>query len=110
MGLDYHLVQSRLALHWDTQVVKSLSSGIDLDGASENNAKDGFAVHNISAKWHPAAIKGLSLTVGIDNLFDEYYASQSSRTGLSLHPRFGELYLQDYEPGRNFKITADYTF
>lgn len=110
LGLNYHLIDAGLALHWDTQVVTSLSAGVDLDGATENNAKDGFAVHNISAKWHPAAIKGLSLTVGIDNLFDEYYASQSSRTGLSLHPRFGELYLQDYEPGRNFKITADYTF
>ncbi|ASJ71586.1 TonB-dependent receptor domain-containing protein [Granulosicoccus antarcticus] len=110
IALDYHLAKSRLALHWDAQVVKSLGSGVDLDGATENNAKDGFAVHNISAKWHPTVLKGLSITVGIDNLFDEYYASQSSRTGLSLHPRFGELYLQDYEPGRNFKLTADYTF
>ncbi len=110
IGLDYHLANTGLALHWDTQVVSSLSAGVDLDGATENNAKDGFAVHNISAQWRPAAVKGLSLTVGIDNLFDEYYASQSSRTGLSLHPRFGELYLQDYEPGRNMKITAEYTF
>ncbi|MGQ7845791.1 TonB-dependent receptor domain-containing protein [Granulosicoccus sp. 3-233] len=110
IGLDYHLADARLALHWDTLVVDSLSAGVDLDGATENNAKDGFAVHNISARWHPAAVDGLSLTVGVDNLFDEYYASQSSRTGLSLHPRFGELYLQDYEPGRNVKITAEYTF
>jgi len=50
------------------------------------------------------------LTLGVDNLFDEYYASQSSRTGVSFHPVFGELYLTDYEPGRNVKATIAYQF
>lgn len=109
-SLDYRLTSAQVSLHWDTQVVESVSTGLDLDGATANNAKDGFSIHNISAKWNSSAIKGLSVTVGVDNLLDEYYASQSSRTGLSRHPRFGELYLQDYEPGRNVKITADYTF
>lgn len=109
-SLDYQLLASQITLHWDTQRVGAVDTGDDLDGATENNKKDGFTVHNISARWTPSQVKGLSLTLGIDNLLDEYYASQSSRTGLSLHPRFGELYLQDYEPGRNIKLTAAYTF
>ena len=109
-NVDYDLSEYNLTLHWDSLIVDDLKAGIDLDGASANNAKDGFNVHNVSARWSPDAVEGLAVTVGIDNLFDEFYASQSSRTGLSLHPRFGDLYLQDYEPGRNIKITAAYTF
>lgn len=109
-NIDYNIDASNISLHWDTLVVADVKAGLDLDGASEDNAKDGFSVHNVSARWTPNGIKGLGLTVGVDNIFDEYYASQSSRTGLSLHPRFGELYLQDYEPGRNIKLTASYDF
>lgn len=110
LNIDYDMSSKNLTLHWDTLLVKGVKAALDLDGASQDNAKDGFAVHNISARWSPQSIKGLGLTVGVDNLFDEYYASQSSRTGLSFHPRFGELFLQDYEPGRNIKLTASYDF
>jgi len=108
--VDYVFPQWNLALHWDVLWVDDLDSDLDLDGPTLDNAKDGFTVHNISARWMPEAIEGLSLTVGADNLFDEDYASQSSRTGVSFHPRFGELYLTDYEPGRNIKATVTYQF
>ena len=112
INLDYELPDINLALHWDVTRVDDLATGRDLDGATLNNSKDGFTVHNVSARWAPdqGGLEGFSLTVGVDNLFDEFYASQSSRTGLSFHPRFGELYLQDYEPGRNIKATVAYTF
>ncbi len=112
INLDYELPDIDVALHWDVMIVDDLEAGRDLDGATLDNSKDGFTVHNISARWAPAegVMGGFSLTVGVDNLFDEFYASQSSRTGVSFHPRFGELYLQDYEPGRNIKATLAYTF
>ena len=90
--------------------VQDMAAGINLDGATLDNAKDGFTVHNVSANWSPDSIEGLTVIFGIDNLFDEYYASQSSRTGTSFHPRFGSLYLLDYEPGRNIKATMSYQF
>ena len=90
--------------------MEKLGAGLDLDGASLDNSKDGYTVVNVSARWTPASYPGLALTVGADNLLDEYYASQSSRTGLSFHPRFGELQLTDYEPGRNVKATVSYEF
>lgn len=112
INLDYEMPDINVALHWDVMIVDDLAARRDLDGATLDNAKDGFTVHNISARWAPAEgdMEGFSLTVGVDNLFDEFYASQSSRTGVSFHPRFGELYLQDYEPGRNIKATVAYTF
>ncbi|WP_022952897.1 TonB-dependent receptor domain-containing protein [Leucothrix mucor] len=110
LNVGYKIPSKNLSLHWDVMNVASLSGGTDLDGATANNKKDGFTVHNVSANWKPSRVKGLDLTLGVDNLFDEYYASQSSRTGLSYHPRFGDLYLQDFEPGRNIKLTASYRF
>lgn len=110
LNIDYALSGKQVSLHWDTLYVDDVKAGTDLDGAGSDNAKDGYVVHNVSARWRPARVKGLTLTFGIDNLADEFYASQSSRTGLSTHPRFGELYLVDYEPGRNAKITASYEF
>lgn len=72
--------------------------------------KPSYNVHSISARWSPKSVKGLVLTAGIENLFDEYYVSHVSRIGESNHPRFGHLVLDDSEPGRNFKLTAAYSF
>lgn len=110
LSADYSFSSINLSLHWDALLVKDVDSGLDIDGATLENSKDGYVVHNLSAHWQPAAVKGLGLTLGVDNLFDEFYASQSSRTGTSIHPRFGKLYLMDYEPGRNAKLTVSYRF
>ena len=90
--------------------VADVDDGLNLDGATLNNAKDSFSVHNVLARWDAQSIEGLTLIFGVDNPFDEFYASQSSRTGTSFHPRFGELYLLDYEPGRNIKASLSYRF
>lgn len=108
--LGYEFTDTNVSLHWEVMHVASVDDGINLDGATVNNAKDSFTVQNIQARWEPEYIAGLTVIAGVDNLFDEYYASQSSRTGLSAHPRFGDLYLLDYEPGRNIKVTLSYSF
>ena len=109
-NVSYIFDELDLSLNWEAMQVKDMPAGINLDGATLDNAKDGFTVHNISANWSPSSIQGITVIMGVDNLFDEYYASQSSRTGTSFHPRFGPLYLLDYEPGRNIKATISYTF
>lgn len=109
-NFDYNVTEWDLALHWDILNVGDVNHANDLDGASVERAKEGYTVHNISARWTPSQVKGLAVTFGVDNLTDEFYASHSSRTGLSAHPLFGELYLLDYEPGRNIKLTAAYKF
>ncbi|GIX22575.1 MAG: ligand-gated channel [Gammaproteobacteria bacterium] len=97
---------SELVLQWDALHVEDLPAGLELDGATLDNAKPGYTVHNLSLRWTPSAFEDLTLTFGVDNVFDEFYASQSSRTGTSFHPVFGPLYLLDYEPGRNVKATV----
>lgn len=110
-NLDYEFFAKNIRLHWDFLVVDDVAAGPDLDGATLDNAKEGYSVHNVSLRWSPDSdLDGLALTIGIDNLFDEFYASQSSRTGTSFHPLFRELYLFDYEPGRNIKASISYQF
>ncbi len=43
--------------------------------------KDSYDVHNLYAQWVPSDIDGLSVTFGIDNVFDELYTSHASRSG-----------------------------
>lgn len=100
LTVDYALPALNLELEWDSQIVLE----------EENYDKDGYDVHNISVRWTPDAVKGLAITAGIENLFDTYYVSHVSRIGESNHPRFGQLLLDDAEPGRNFKLTAAYSF
>lgn len=107
-NIDYYFEVAELTAHWDILTVASLDHAPSLDGASEDTAKDSYVVQNVSLRWAPSVVHGLAVSLGIDNLFDEYYASQSSRTGLSKHPRFGDLFLTDYEPGRNIKATISY--
>ena len=107
---SYDLADWQVTLSWEMLYVDDVAADLDLDGASLDNSKDGYTIHNLAARWDVEAIEGLTVIVGADNVFDEFYASQSSRTGVSFHPRFGELYLQDYEPGRNIKATVSYQF
>lgn len=110
LDLSYEFYAEQLELKWTSLAVGDVGAGLDLDGASLNNAKDDYQIHNISMRWTPPALRGLAVNLGIDNLFDEYFASQSSRTGVSAHPFFGNLYLLDYEPGRNIKATVSFQF
>lgn len=107
---SYEIASMNLLLNWEMLYVDDVEAGLDLDGAGLDNSKDSYTVHNFSATWSPESLQGLAIIIGADNVFDEFYASQSSRTGVSYHPRFGELYLQDYEPGRNLKATVSYQF
>lgn len=109
-NVSYALDEYGIKLNWEVMNVGSVDNALDIDGASLDKSKDGFTIHNVSATWIPKGFEQVKLVVGADNLFDEYYASQSSRTGVSFHPRFGNLALTDYEPGRNVKATVSYTF
>lgn len=106
----YDLSGYGVKVNWEVQNVGDVDNALDIDGASLDKSKAGFTIHNVSLTWNPAFNEQLVAVFGIDNVLDEYYASQSSRTGVSFHPRFGNLALTDYEPGRNIKATVSYSF
>ena len=101
LKVQYDLSDYGLSLNWGVQVVKD----------QKELEKEGYSVHNISAIWQgDEIVDGLSITFGVDNLFDKAYVSHASRTGTTTHPVFGFVDMNDFEPGRNIKLTAAYTF
>lgn len=100
LGLDYVIPKHDLTLNWSSLVTLEESHFV----------KPSYHVHNVSATWTPKAVKGLTLTAGIENIFDQTYTSHASKIGDSSHPVFGDLHLNDYEPGRNIKVSAAYRF
>ncbi|AZZ94132.1 TonB-dependent receptor [Hahella sp. KA22] len=104
--VTYYVPSSDLTFDWNAQFV---SEEDNVAEGSEN--KDGYQVHNVSMQWQPKGqLDGVAVTFGIENLFDERYTAHASRTGRTNHPVFGELLLNDYEPGRNYKLTLAYSF
>jgi len=98
LTLNYFVEQYDLALTWYWQKVFS------------EGEKAAYQVHDFTAVWEPQHINGLTATLGLENLFDETYVSHASRTGTTVHPRFGDLQLDDFEPGRNIKLSLAYHF
>lgn len=66
--------------------------------------KPSYDVHDIFMNYSPRQIEGLKATVGVYNLFDEAYASHSSR----LNPI--DDVATDFEKGRNIKASLTYQF
>ena len=66
--------------------------------------KPSYDVHDIFMNYSPRQIEGLKATVGVYNLFDEAYASHSSR----LDPLKDDS--TDFEKGRNIKASLTYQF
>ncbi|MBQ4862075.1 TonB-dependent receptor [Pseudoalteromonas sp. MMG013] len=108
----YQFERYDLDVAWEGMMVGGVAEGQFLGGPSINSEKRSYTVHNLSVHWTPQTINALHLRVGIDNVFDEFYASQSSKTGVTGHPLAGEkgLFLMDYEPGRNIKASVAYQF
>ncbi|MFN1534831.1 TonB-dependent siderophore receptor [Vibrio jasicida] len=100
LTLDYQSDSLETIFGWNSMFV--LEEDNVFDGQPK---KDSYDVHNLYAQWVPSNVDGLSVTFGIDNVFDELYTSHASRSGTARG-----ITLDDYEPGRNYKLSAAYQF
>lgn len=96
LGVSTMFPEANVSLNWTSMV--TLSTWDYSSRSSSFYKKDSFNVHNVSATWNPEQVENLTVTAGIDNIFDKAYASHSSDS------------TTDYEPGRNIKVSASYTF
>ncbi|WP_417319608.1 TonB-dependent receptor [Emcibacter sp.] len=106
LGFDvtYEVPDLQLTLNYNLDAVFELTDAL-------GTVKEGYTIHNISARWeNPLSMEGMTLTFGVDNLFDKQYTSHASRYGATTHPVFGPLVLNDVEPGRNIKVTLAQRF
>lgn len=92
LSLGMAMPEYNLMLNWTSMITFDLAAE-----TSNDTEKEGYDVHDISATWTSQRIEGLTVTAGIENLFDEEYASHASST-------------LDSEPGRNIKLSASYMF
>jgi len=107
LTLNYYLSTIDVAFSWHLQHASGEQVG--------ETFKRGYNVHNFSATWLPEDMENLSVIVGVDNVFDEFYVSHASRTysWTQVNSETGESVLfdtSDYEPGRNIKVTVSYRF
>ncbi len=100
VSADYHLYDYDTLVGWSSSFV--FEEDNVLDG---NDPKAAYNVHNLYVQWAPMQVDGLQVTFGIDNVFDELYTSHASRNGTARG-----YTLDDYDPGRNVKLSASYQF
>ncbi|WP_282166470.1 TonB-dependent receptor domain-containing protein [Shewanella japonica] len=95
--LGYEFSEYDISVNWTSLV--TLSNDVAYDGTIIEKA--GYDVHNFSMQWLPANVEALTVNFGIENIFNEQYYSHASYTSDTV---------QDYESGRNFKLSASYIF
>ena len=96
LGVNYQIPSMDLTLNWTTMVALDLHADTDND-----TDKKGYDVHDISVTWMPEQYDRLTVTAGVENIFNELYYSQASFTSGTI---------KDYEPGRNIKLSVAYMF
>ncbi|WP_201535493.1 TonB-dependent receptor domain-containing protein [Psychrobacter ciconiae] len=86
-----------LDLGWRSTYVASITD-------NQQNTKPSYDVHDVFMSYFPKQIDGLKATVGLYNIFDEAYASHSSRLNIA------DDAATDFEAGRNLKASLTYQF
>ncbi|ALF60236.1 TonB-dependent receptor domain-containing protein [Psychrobacter urativorans] len=86
-----------IGLGWRSTYVASITD-------NKQNTKPNYDVHDVYMNYTPRQMDNLKATVGVYNIFDEAYASHSSRLNTA------DDAATDFEPGRNIKASLTYQF
>ena len=107
VGVNYQLTEE-FKVNYNAQFTPGndyTSYGINRttkEGSFTKNERSGYAVHNMYVTYKPNAMKGFTLNVGIDNIFDKDYMRHNAFA-------YGTAY-SNSEIGRNFKFNLSYQF
>lgn len=84
-------------LGWRSTYVASITD-------NQGMTKPSYDVHDVFMSYMPRQLSGVKATLGVYNIFDETYASHSSRLNINNDAA------TDFEPGRNIKASLTYQF
>lgn len=84
-------------LGWRSTYVASITD-------NQGITKPSYDVHDVFMSYMPRQLTGVKATLGVYNIFDETYASHSSRLNIDNDAA------TDFEPGRNIKASLTYQF
>ena len=97
LSLGYDVPEYDLNLNWTSLITRSDDSVF----SGANIHKAAYQVHNVAMQWLPQDMSELTVTFGVQNLFDKAYYS---------HASYNSDTVQDYETGRNVKLSVSYLF
>ncbi len=86
-----------IGLGWRSTYVASITD-------NKQNTKPNYDVHDVYMNYSPRQLDNVKATVGVYNIFDEAYASHSSRLNTA------DAATTDFESGRNIKASLSYQF
>ena len=86
-----------IGLGWRSTYVASITD-------NKQNTKPNYDVHDVYMNYSPRQLDNVKATVGVYNIFDEAYASHSSRLNAA------DAATTDFESGRNIKASLSYQF
>ncbi|WP_201585906.1 TonB-dependent receptor domain-containing protein [Psychrobacter jeotgali] len=96
VNLNYE-PNDEIGLGWRSTYVASITD-------NQGETKSNYDVHDVYMNYSPRQLEGIKATVGVYNLFDETYASHSSRYNAI------DDATTDFEMGRNIKASLTYQF
>lgn len=94
INFDYRLADKNMVASWNSLIVSEFS-----DVPAGATKQPGYDIHEVNISW--LLEPSLKLGFGVYNIFDKTYVAQ------------GTVYQPNsplYEPGRDFRFTAGYTF
>lgn len=97
VGLTYFIPEYDISMNWNSLFYNKYKDG--------KQKKPGYGVNDMAVEWSPKSgtLDGLTLSLGLYNIFDKNYVSHTSRFS------YGVLGA-DYEPGRSLRASVAYQF
>lgn len=89
-NLEYKLPENGFTAGWRGRFAKEHD-----DVNDPEDARDGYGVHDIYARWQPQDLQNLTLNAGVENIFDKDYET---------------VFAGSPEAGTNFKFGASWKF
>jgi hemoglobin/transferrin/lactoferrin receptor protein len=89
-NLEYKMPERGFTAGWRSRFAKEHDDVNDSD-----DARDGYGVHDVYARWNPQDLQNLTLNAGVDNIFDKDYET---------------VFAGSPNPGVNFKFGASWKF
>lgn len=95
---------------WVSEWVEDINDiSIDLAGEQLVADKPGYDVHDLFARWTPAFVDGLDITLTAKNIFNEQYLNHGSVENFEFNPGY-EGIVGSAEPGRDIRVSAAFSF
>lgn len=100
-GVSYHFEQPDIEIGWKGRFVQHTSYDSTTNnrgGGSTTTKRPGYGVNDFYVTWKP--VESVNINLALNNAFNKYYRSHSQRAGVSTLP----------EPGRDIRLSVNYTF